>query len=110
MPDSGDVVLIDFPGVIETKRRPAVVLSTVEYHAARPDVIVGLLTAQVSKATASTDHLLTNWRGANLSKPTAFRSYVWTAPRTAILSHLGKLDAADWRAVQSCLTRAMKFS
>src|SRR5258706_10432029 len=110
MPDAGDVVSINFPGAVETKRRPAVVLSTAQYHVGRPDVIVGLLTSQVAKATASTDHVLTNWRGANLSKPTAFRSYIWTAPRTAIISRIGKLDAADWREVQGCLARAMEIS
>ena len=44
MPDPGDVVWLEFPGALITKRRPAVVLSSNEYHAVRPDVIVGLVT------------------------------------------------------------------
>ena len=110
MPDAGDIVSLDFPGAVATKRRPAVVISTAQYHSQRPDVIVGLLTSQVGKATASTDHILVNWRGANLSKPTAFRSFVWTAPRTAIVSQIGRLDEADWKAIQGCLTRALQVS
>ncbi len=32
LPESGDVVVVDFPGVIGTKRRPAVVVSSSLYH------------------------------------------------------------------------------
>jgi mRNA interferase MazF len=32
MPDAGDVVTVDFPGVTGVKRRPAVVLSSSDYH------------------------------------------------------------------------------
>ena len=110
MPDAGDVVSLDFPGAVATKRRPAVVLSTAQYHSQRPDVIVGLLTSQLGKATSSTDHVLLNWRGANLNKPSAFRSYIWTAPRSVIASQIGRLDEADWTAVQACLTRALQIS
>src|SRR5437588_374872 len=54
----GEVVWIDFPGIVQTKRRPAVILSSALYHSTRPDVIVGLITSQIAKATAPTDHLL----------------------------------------------------
>jgi mRNA interferase MazF len=54
----GDVVVVDFPGVTGVKRRPAVVLSSDAYHSARPDVIVGLITSQVTGSIGSTDHAL----------------------------------------------------
>jgi len=41
----GDIVTVDFPGVTGVKRRPAVVLSSTEYHSIRPDVIIGLITS-----------------------------------------------------------------
>jgi mRNA interferase MazF len=41
----GEVIWIDFPGVVQTKRRPAVILSSASYHSTRPDVIVGLITS-----------------------------------------------------------------
>jgi hypothetical protein len=40
IPNQGDVVLLEFPGARLTKRGPAVVLSSAEYHAERPDVVV----------------------------------------------------------------------
>ncbi len=54
----GDVVVVDFPGVTDIKRRPAVVVSSDAYHSARPDVIVGLITSQVASSIGSTDHAL----------------------------------------------------
>lgn len=76
----GDVVWIDFPGVVQTKRRPAVVLSSATYHAARPDVIVGLITSQTSKATSPTDFPIHDWQAAGLRVPSAFRAFIVTLP------------------------------
>ena len=58
---SGDVVVVDFPGVMGIKRRPAVVLSSDAFYSARPDVIVGLITSQVAGSIGSTDHALADW-------------------------------------------------
>jgi len=49
---AGDVVTIDFPGVEGVKRRPAIVVSSAIYHQHRPDIIVGVVTSQIHKATA----------------------------------------------------------
>jgi hypothetical protein len=40
--NASDVVTVDFPGITGIKRRPALVLSSATYHAARPDIIIGL--------------------------------------------------------------------
>lgn len=74
----GDVVIVNFPGAIGVKRRPAVVLSTDVYHVHRPDVIVGLLTTNIESATAPTDYTLKDWEAAGLHYPSAFRSYLLT--------------------------------
>src|SRR5882672_5030666 len=94
--DAGDIIWINFPGAVTTKRRPAVILSSKEYHAARPDIIVGLLTTQLTKATASTDYALADWRAAGLPLASAFRAYVATLPKTAIISRVGRLSDSDW--------------
>lgn len=49
---AGTIVTAEFPGVVATKRRPALVVSTAIYHAERPDVILALVTSQFSKASA----------------------------------------------------------
>jgi mRNA interferase MazF len=81
----GDVVILNFPGAIGVKRRPAVVLSTDIYHTHRPDVIVGLLTTNIEAATAPTDYVLKDWEAAGLHFPSAFRSYILMA-RSASMS------------------------
>lgn len=97
--EAGDIVFLDFPGVQQTKRRPAVILSTRLYHRERPDVIVGLITSQVNAAIASTDYRLQDWTHARLRKPSAFRSFLITLPRSAIKGRVGKLSDRDWRSV-----------
>lgn len=108
MPDPGEILIIDFPGAVGVKRRPAVVVSTPLYHTHRPDVIVGLLTTQVKVATAPTDHVLIDWAKAGLHKPTAFRSYLSTVDRASAV-HVGRLSDRDWQSIQACLFRALAF-
>ena len=54
----GDVVVGILEGAVETKVRPAVVISSTTYLVERPDVLVGILTTRPPKPTASTDHAL----------------------------------------------------
>lgn len=104
---SGDVVVVDFPGVAGIKRRPAVVLSSDEYHAVRPDVIVGLVTSQTSAPLGSTDHVLQDWADAGLRVPSVFRCFLVTLPRPAQHIVIGHLSSDDWQAVYACVKRSL---
>ena len=106
---AGDVVLLDFQGVKQTKRRPAVVLSSPFYHRHRPDVIVGLITSQVDSATSPTDYLLRDWAQARLIQRSAFRSFLLTLPRSAIKRRIGKLSDRDRQSVLERLQRVFGF-
>jgi mRNA interferase MazF len=97
----GEVIWIDFPGVVQTKRRPAVILSSASYHSTRPDVIVGLITSQTIKASAPTDHVLQDWQSAGLRVPSAFRAFLVTLPQSSIVSTMGTLSPTDWTQVAS---------
>lgn len=103
----GEVVWIDFPGVVQTKRRPAVILSSASYHSTRPDVIIGLITSQIVKATAQTDHVLNDWQSAGLRVPSAFRAFLVTLPQSSIGSTMGELSPADWSQVASRVKLAL---
>jgi mRNA interferase MazF len=103
----GDVVAINFPGVTGVKRRPAVVLSSEEYHSARPDITVGLITSQTSAALPSTDYALRDWGIAGLHAPSAFRSFLVTLPPTSQPVLVGRLTERDWKEVVKCLRRAL---
>lgn len=107
MSNPGDVVWLDFPGAMLTKRRPAVIISSAIYHAARPDVILGLVTSQTGKAIGPTDCQLNDWSAAGLKVPSAFRAFLVTVPRSAIISHAGRLSDRDWQAVCRCVQDAL---
>ena len=93
----GDVVVAAFPGAQLIKARPAVVLSTEDYHWNRPDVMVGLITTQAPQALAPTDCVLLDWEQAGLHAASYFRLFVVTFPqRQARL--IGRLSDADWRS------------
>jgi mRNA interferase MazF len=103
----GDVLIVNFPGITGTKRRPVVVVSSPEYHAARPDVIVGLLTSRTAAAVASTDYALRDWAQAGLRIPTAFRTFLATLPATGEPLVVGRLSVRDWAAVRARLRIAL---
>jgi hypothetical protein len=104
----GDVVLAAFPGAVETKFRPAVVLSSDRYQAARPDCIIGVGTTNLALATTEFDHVLLDWRAAGLDRPSAYRSYlatVWSHEAAVI----GRLSERDWRAVCERSSRVFPY-
>ena len=102
----GDIVTVDFPGVTGIKRRPAVVLSSATYHAIRPDVIVGLITTQIT-GLGVTDHALQDWQIAGLRVESVFRSFIVTLPPSANLVSIGQLSERDWQGVRSCVKVAL---
>ena len=106
MLEPGDVVTLMFTGATGTKPRPAVVLSSREYHRTRPDVLVSLLTTQVARATSPTDYVLQDGKAAGLRRESAFRLYILTAEQTEA-TQIGKLSTRDWRAVRECCRRGL---
>ena len=62
-------------------RRPAVVVSSPIYHAARPDVVMCLITSRII-AIGPTDYALQDWAQAGLRVPSVFRSIFATLPST----------------------------
>ncbi len=104
--NAGDVVTVDFPGVMGVKRRPAVILSSATYHANRPDVIVGLITTQAT-ALGVTDYALQDWQAAGLRVASIFRSFIVTLPPSANLICIGQLSERDWKGVRACVKAAL---
>jgi mRNA interferase MazF len=108
MPNPGDIVTVDFPGVTGIKRRPAVVISTAEYHLHRPDAVLGILTSQIADATTPFDCLLQDWAAAGLHRATAFRAFLVTLPSAAI-KPIGHCSERDWQAIRLCVSRAISI-
>ena len=106
MIEPGDVVTAYLPGVSETKRRPAVVISTVAYNKARPDVLLALITSQIEKADNEFDAPIYDWQEAGLKLPSAMRSFLFTKPVRDVIK-IGHISAADWPEVQPRLKLAI---
>ena len=106
MPRPGDVETVVFAGATGVKRRPAVLVSSDLYHIHRPDVILGLLTTNITSATAPTDYILQDWASAGLRRPSAFRAYLGME-LSARVNVIGHLSERDWRGVQAALAAAL---
>lgn len=97
----GDVVVGAFPGAHVTKTRPAVVLSTEDYHRHRPDVVVGLITTQAPMPLAPTDCALRDWKQEGLHAASYFRLFPVTLSQRQVRL-IGRLSNSDWESVRLC--------
>ena len=71
--DFGDIVLVPFPFTSQTvsKKRPAVVVSSTEYNAAKPDIVVMAVTSQLRASASLGEVWIQDWSAAGLLKPSA---------------------------------------
>ena len=95
-------MIVAFPGAQLTKTRPAVVLSTEDYHRHRPDVVVGLITTQSPKPLAPTDCVLLDWKYGGLHAASYFRLFPVTLPQREV-RFIGRLSESGWESVRACI-------
>lgn len=101
----GDVVLVPFPFTDQTssKKRPAVVVSSVAYHQAHPDLIVMAITSHVQAATFADNVVIADWQGAGLLKQSVIKPIISTLEKGLVLKKLGRLGDVDRQALQNAL-------
>lgn len=101
----GTVVLVPFPFTDQTasKQRPAVVISTAAYNAARPDIILMAITSQLRASAAYGEVWLADWQAAGLLKPSAVKPVIATLEAPLVIRQLGTLTTADAQALRSAL-------
>jgi mRNA interferase MazF len=104
----GAIVLVEFgySEGIGSKKRPALVLSTDEYHQSRQEVIVAAITSNVSRVLAG-DTLIKRWREASLLFPSMTTGILRTIKASLIVRTLGTLPQQDLRRVESNLRHAL---
>lgn len=100
----GDVVLVRFVFADEqgSKRRPAVILSSEHYHSGRAEAIVAAVTSNIGRSLPG-DHLLGDWDGAGLPKPSVATGIIRTIKRSMIERRLGALTKTDLTAIEKAL-------
>jgi mRNA interferase MazF len=101
----GDVVLVPFPFTDQTgsKKRPAIVVSSLTYHQRRRDLIIMAVTSQIRPAAAFGEVTLTEWQKAGLLQPSVTKPILATLERPLILRRLGQLQDVDRKALQYAL-------
>ena len=102
--EQGDVVLVRFVFINESgaKRRPAVVVSTSEYHQGQQEVIVAAITSSVDRLLVG-DHLVSGWQDAGLLFPSVATGIIRTIKQAMIERRLGTMPPADMQAIQEQL-------
>ena len=87
----GDVLLVPFPfsDLSATKVRPAVVISSRQYHTTQPDILLAAITSKVSATPDPLDYTLSDWRAVGLRYPSAFPGLTATFGRQARVIYVG---------------------
>lgn len=100
----GDVVLVKFVFADEkdTKRRPALIVSTDQYHQGRREAILAAITSNVGRLLVG-DYAITAWREAGLLYPSVVTGIVRTIKHDMIAGKMGELPAAELHAVEDTL-------
>jgi mRNA interferase MazF len=103
--DFGDIVLVPFPFTDQSgiKKRPAVIVSSAAYNAARLDLILMAVTSQVRLATAFGEVAISEWQKAGLLKSSVIKPVMATVERRLIIRQLGRLEPTDRTALLNML-------
>jgi mRNA interferase MazF len=81
------------------KRRPAVILSTNDYHRGRQEAIIAAITSNVNRLLVG-DHPIAGWQEAGLLFPSVATGIIRTIKQAMIARRLGDMPAADLQAIQ----------
>jgi mRNA interferase MazF len=93
----GDVVLVPFPFTshAESKKRPAVIVSSRAYNRARQDVVLMAITSQHQPSPQFGEAWVGQWQKAGLLRPSAIKPVLATLEQALVIRRLGALDGDD---------------
>jgi mRNA interferase MazF len=105
----GDIVLVPFPFTSQaaSKKRPAAVVSSRAYNAAKPDVVVMAVTSQLRANPILGEVWLADWKVAGLLKPSAVKPVFATLEQSLVVRRLGALAAADREALRQAIAQTL---
>jgi mRNA interferase MazF len=98
----GDVLLVPFPFTDQsgTKKRPAVVISSLAYNASRRDIVIMAITSQIRTPLGLGEAMVAHWQGAGLIKASVLKPVFTTIEQGLVLRVMGQLSAADILALR----------
>jgi mRNA interferase MazF len=105
----GDVLLVPFPytSQADSKKRPAVAVSSRAYGRARPDVVLMAITSQMRPSPALGEVWIGHWQAAGLLKPSAVKPILATLEQAMVIRRLGVLHTADQEALRRAIGKVI---
>lgn len=102
-----DVVVVPFPFSDRkaSKRRPALVVSSVRFNAWHQQLVLAMITSTASEWPS--DVPISAWQTANLTVPSKVRLKLFTLDRGLIVRKLGSLADVDREPVKTALFRGL---
>ena len=99
--EQGDVVLVKvvFSERTGSKKRPALVISTENYHNSRQEVIIAAITSNIKRILKG-DTSIENWQEAGLKFPSIVTGFIQTIKQNMIINKLGTLSDKDLQKVK----------
>lgn len=101
----GDVILVPFPFTdqTQTKKRPAIVVSSAEYNHLMRDVVLLAVTSQPLRSANIGEFEIRDWNEAGLLKPSVVKPLLATLDATIVIRSLGHLSPNDRVGVRGAL-------
>lgn len=105
-----DVILVDFGFTegIGSKKRPALIISSDNYHKNRQEVIIAAITSN-TKRVLFADTKISGWQDAGLLYPSLVTAIIRTIKDSLILRKLGILSRVDFQEVQENIKQSLFF-
>lgn len=103
-----DVVLVDFGFSEETgsKKRPALIISSDNYHKNRAEIIIMAVTSNIKRVLFG-DTKIDKWKEAGLIYPSLVTGIIRTIKDNMIIKKLGAVLDQDFQKVKENLKKAI---
>jgi len=100
----GDVILVGFIFSDEggEKKRPAIIVSSNNYHFSRDESIIVAITSNTERLLLG-DYLIHDWQEAGLLFPSVVTGILRTIKQKVILKKLGTMPGPDMRNIEDKL-------
>lgn len=87
----------------QTKKRPAVIISSDAYNNISSDIVIMAITSQTEKTIGIGECLIVGWQSAGLLKPSAIKPAISTIEQTLVLKKLGRFSQQDLISMDAAL-------
>lgn len=102
------LILIPFPfpftNQLDSKKRPAVVISSKLYNQTKSDLIVMAITSQIRINTELDTMIIKDWQVAGLLKESMVKPIIFTIEKSLIRKTLGHLGQTDKKNLKRTMT------